>query len=208
MRAALPVVVVLGLGAAEPRAASIGTTENTQYLPVWIAEQFRPAGGAPALLNMPPGWVVGDAAVVVAPGGPWEAGQRDLLVSALLDSGAAVLELNEPRDRPRAAAIRADLAEAERTLRDIFGAGLLVAVGTGEGGDAALEAAEALGAAGAYVAAVRLGPGAPAFRGGVAPAAEAWQVRAPLLCDLLAGVSRDGMRGFAQTCTGSLALAR
>ncbi|WP_237217885.1 hypothetical protein, partial [Falsiroseomonas oryziterrae] len=137
MRGVLPAVAVLGLGAAEPRAASIGTTENTQYVGVWTDEQVRPEGSGPALLNLPPGWLTGDAAVVIAPGGPWDPGQRDVLVAALLDSGAAVLELNEPRAGPRAAAIRADLAAAYRTLRETYGAGLLVALGTGEGGEAA-----------------------------------------------------------------------
>lgn len=208
MQAALPVAVALGLGAAEPRAASVGTPENTQYMAVWTDEQAHPEGSAPALLNMPPGWMTGDAAVVIAPGGPWDPGQRDLLVSALLDSGAAVLELNEPRRGPRMPAIRVDLVAAYRTMHEVYGAGLLVALGAGEGGEAALEAADTSAGEPLYAAAVRLGPGAPAFRAGVASPAEAWPLRAPLFCDLLAGVQPGGPAGFAPLCAGSLALAR
>ncbi|WP_270938700.1 hypothetical protein, partial [Falsiroseomonas oryzae] len=80
--------LVVGIGAAQ--AASVGTTENTQYAAVWLADaQGRRGEGAPALLNVPPGWGGGDAAAVIAPGGDWPHGQRDALVAALLDAGAA-----------------------------------------------------------------------------------------------------------------------
>ena len=89
----------LGTAAAGPgsaRAASLGTTENTLFLPVWLGPGSAFDGHAnPALLNLPPGWASGDAAVVLAPGGDWPPGTRDRLLAALLDAGAAVLEVNE-----------------------------------------------------------------------------------------------------------------
>lgn len=139
LRALLPAALLFGLAARPAGTASTGATETARYLPVWLA----PLGGAaaqpgPALFNMPPGWITGDAAIVLAAAGDWPAGRRERLVAALLDAGAAVLELNLPRPGPGAEkAVRAELAQALATLRGTDGAGLVVAMGHGSGGAAA-----------------------------------------------------------------------
>ncbi len=208
-RALLPAAALLaGLGGA--KAASVGTTEYTQFLLVWLATE-EPDGllGTPALLNLPPGWLTGDAIAVLAPGGAWPEGQRDRLVSALLDAGAAVLELDPPRGGATQAALRAEMAEALRTSEVVLGAGLVVAIGRGEGGEAALE----LAAGGEtvegrqYAAAVHFGPGAPAFLARPVPEAQGWPLRAPLLCDVLASVVLPGDGAdFLPRCQAALAL--
>jgi hypothetical protein len=138
-RALLPAAALalgIGSGSVPGGAASIGTPENTQFLPVWLGPGSDALHfGAPALLNLPPGWSQGDAGVVVAPGGAWAPGARDRLVAGLLDAGAAVLELNRPREGlPGEDPLRRDLAEALATLHAGFGAGLVVLLGEGEGG--------------------------------------------------------------------------
>lgn len=188
IRAMLPTAALLsGLAFGGASGASIGTAENTQFVPLWMASpQGIGVEDAPALLNMPPGWATGDAAVVLAPGGDWPPGQRDRLVSLLLDSGAAVLELNPPR--PGGPAAEAGMAAALGSLREGFGAGVVVAIGHGTAGEAAMTpgAWAVSDREGGYAAAVRIGPGAPFFLFGTAPRAESWPQRAWLFCDLLA----------------------
>ncbi|MBK1658574.1 hypothetical protein, partial [Paracraurococcus ruber] len=118
---------------------------------------LEPAGTTaplPLLLTTPSGWQLGDAAVLLMPGGPGELPLRRRVQAALLAADAAVLELD-----PAAAqaampglppvpvlapdALRPVLAEAARALRTEAGAGLVVAIGLGPAGGAALEAAEA-----------------------------------------------------------------
>lgn len=209
MAALLPAAALsMGLGGA-PQAASLGTTENTQFLPVWIAPRHNiMAVEVPALLNMPPGWSTGDAAVVLAPGGDWPAGLRDRLVAALLDSGAAVLELNAPRQGgDPAAALATDIRDALGTLHLAFGAGLVVAIGRGEAGALAAEAAAAARTpeGRAYAAVALLGPGAPRFWLGEVPEVQAWPARAPLFCSLLGEVLAPG---GVSACQASLAVLR
>jgi hypothetical protein len=204
--------LLVAFGSDGAGAASPGTTENTQFLPVWLHPGLglvRPE--APALLNMPPGWMAGDAMVVLAAGGAWPAGLRDRFVAALLDSGAAVLELNRPRpDQAGVAALREELAAALRAAHEAFGAGIAVLVARGAEGEAALEvAAETMTAGGRrYAAAVRLGAPRPGIVFGSAPEAEAWPARAPLFCDLLANGRAQGEPDIAAECRASLASLR
>jgi len=161
----------------------------------------------PALLNLPAGWLSGDAAVVLAPGGAWPEGLRDRLVAVLLESGAAVLEVTSPRRGPgRSEAVAAqDMLAALRMLREVQGAGLIIAIGFGEGGEAALAAARSAPHGGeGFAASVRLGPGVPGFVAGEPAAIEAWPLRAPLFCDLLAGAQPEAP-GFARLCLDRLA---
>jgi hypothetical protein len=213
-RALLPAAALalgIGSGSVPGGAASIGTPENTQFLPVWLGPGSDALHfGAPALLNLPPGWSQGDAGVVVAPGGAWAPGARDRLVAGLLDAGAAVLELNRPREGlPGEDPLRRDLAEALATLHAGFGAGLVVLLGEGEGGEAALAVgADAAGRGRAHLAAaIRLGP-EPAFLAGQVSPEEAWPARAPLLCEVLAVAQPDDAVGFADACAAGLLTMR
>jgi hypothetical protein len=211
IQALLPAAaLLLGIGAGAAVSASVGTAENTQYLFLQIGEEVGALPGTSGLLNVPPGWMTGDAVAVVAAGGEWPAGQRDRLVSALLDAGASVLEMNAPpAGLPRDAALEVALTAALRMSSNVLGAGLVVAVGEGEGGAAVLRAADAAERAGGehFAAAVRLGPGEPVFHLGSVPQDEAWSARAPLFCDLLAGaVAENALIGSA--CHASLAAFR
>jgi hypothetical protein len=194
-----------------PRVEAIASTsEPVAYLPVWLADAAGVRGnGAPALLGLPPGWCIGDAAAVVVADATWPSRLRDDLVAALLASGAAVLELAlHASEEPRPAALHRDLREALTTLTRIEGAGLLVAIGFGEGGEALMDAAGVIGEDGhGYAAVVRLGPGAPRFGIAEAPEEEGWALRAPLFCDLLAAVQPDD-DAFAADCHTSLAALR
>lgn len=193
-------------------AASALATEYTRFAPLWV-EDPRP-GARPeacrlfALLNLPPGWMAGDAAAVRlsslgAPADP----DAERLTAALLHAGAAVLELASGGDCVPETARRlardplADLFGALVALRREAGAGLVLAIGIGALGPQVLAAADpglaaaylGEGAAG-FVAAVALGAGGePAIRAGQAPPAqEGWAVRAPLFCDLLHRVAAEG----------------
>jgi hypothetical protein len=204
-------LLLAGLSAARVEANTAPGAEPTAYLPVWLADATGARGnGAPALLNLPPGWCIGDAAAVIAPDAAWPPRLREDLIAALLASGAAVLELAAPDgEEPREATLRRNLGEALATLTSIEGAGLMVAIGFGEGGDALLAAAETADEEGhRYAAVVRLGPGAPRFAVAEAPEEEAWTLRAPLFCDLLAAVQPMGAADVAAACVASLAALR
>lgn len=194
MRALLPAVALLaGMAAGEGRAASVGTAELTQFQSVWLwPGRGVGTGEAPSLLNLPPGWVAGDAAVVIAAGGDWPPGLRDRLVAALLDAGAAVLELNPAQQGTPA------MAAALATLATTQGAGLVVAIGHGAPIGAAAAAAMPDGRR--YAAAVDLGPGRPVFLFGEAPAAEDWPARAPLFCDVLAAAAAGQGGDLGRAC--------
>jgi hypothetical protein len=202
---------VLLAGLCPPRVEAIAaTTEAEVYMPVWLADAAGVRGnGAPALLGLPPGWCIGDAAAVIVADAAWPAGLRGDLIAALLASGAAVLELGLPADEePRAAALDRELREALTTLTQIEGARLLVAIGFGEGGDALMETARTINEdMQGYAAVVRLGPGEPRFGIAEAPVEEGWPLRAPLFCDLLAAVQPDAA-AFAAVCRTSLAALR
>lgn len=202
-----PLAAALTAALACPAAAGAGATEYTRMEPVWI-DAVSPDGTAghtiPALLNVPPAWMVGDAAVVVLSDGPWPGLARERMVAALLGEGAAVLELDVTTARgfspenatmgPPATAeeLLPDVRGVADTLRRDAGAGLVVAVGHGAGGDAAvlaadLERAARPPAAGpAIAAAASLGPGPGQFALGGAATGQGWQTRARLLCGVLA----------------------
>jgi hypothetical protein len=152
----------------------------------------------PALLALPPGFLAGDAIVVLTPDDGWPRGQRERLATAILGAGAGVLEMN----RPRAARMAEDIAAALRTLRRSHAPGLMVVIGRGEAGDIALAAAaEALDAAGVRdTAAIRLGPGEPAF--GLAGVRDllAFPERPGLLCDILGAALAAGEADAAGAC--------
>lgn len=185
--------------AGQASAESPGNPEYTSYQPVWLdgGMGFRRAEG-PALLSMPPGWLAGDALAVLAPAEGWPRGQRDALVAALLDAGTAVMELN----RPRMTSVAEDLASALRAARGAFGAGLIVLIGRGEAGAAALAIAEEAVDPGGrhHVAAIQLGPGAAGFRIGGVTELFAHPGRPSLLCDILAAAWVAGEPDVAAGC--------
>jgi hypothetical protein len=205
-------LLLLGLGTAMPSgAASPGTTEPPQFLAVWLHPGLglaRP--DAPALLNLPPGWMAGDAVVVIVPG-DWPPGLRDGFMAALLESGAAVLELHALRPGlPGADPLRDEIAAGLRAAREAVGAGIVVLVGRGAAGDVALAAAaEAATADGTrFAAAVRLGAPRPAIVFRAAPDTQAWPARAPLFCDLLANARAQDEADAAAACRAGLAALR
>ncbi len=111
-------------------AAPAGTPERRPVLPACLtrmpSQAERPFR---AVLNLPPGWMPGGAAVVVARGRdvPYAAGRA--FSAAVVDGGAALLELQLRPDQEED--LPATFAEALTTLRIGFGAGLVVAVGYG-----------------------------------------------------------------------------
>jgi hypothetical protein len=207
VRALLPVgALLVGALTGTATAAQPGTPEHTQFTAVWVSDPDTPSiARAPGLLNVPPGWGSGDAAVILSPGA-WPDGLRDRLVAALLDSGAAVLEIGLARaGGGGTAALARDMVGGLRLLRDVEGAGLTVAIGFGDGGDAALVAERVAPAdAEGFAAAVRLGPGAAAFASGAVAEAESWPMRVPLFCGVLAGALRAGAAEFAASCEAGL----
>jgi hypothetical protein len=81
-------------------------------------------------------------------------------------------------------------------------AGIIVAIGRGDGGEAALALA---GAPQPNVAAMaRIGPGAPLFRFAGAAPAEGWPQRAALLCALLADLAPPDAPGLGEACRAAL----
>ncbi len=156
------------------------------------------------LLNIPEGWQSGDAAaVVMAPdGGGFDIARP--LVGALLAQQTAVLELPTGRGGGvgPCAAVPADAVAqflgALSALRAETGAGVVVAIGLGDAGPAALAAGTA---AGRWWCTLRLRGGArwhPAalFEAGAAPPPEErWSDRAPLLCAALRPFSGGGDAG-------------
>ncbi|MDO9708108.1 hypothetical protein [Paracraurococcus lichenis] len=203
LRAAL--LALLLLLAPGARAGEVAWWE-----PLWL----QPPGADvpfPALLSLPAGWQPGDAAVVLLPDGPAPTPLRLRLVEALLAAEAAVLELDPHAARagvpglsPVAALPPADAGPALRAalqaLQAETGAGLLVAIGLGPAGETALRAAEepapSLAAAAALGGPLRIAAGAPPAAG------QRWDLRAPLLCALLAGAAEEpAARG---RCEGAL----
>lgn len=207
-RSQMPVAVA-ALAAAlssapAPRAAAV---EYTHMEPVWI-DATGPDGTmshtVPALLNVPPAWMVADAAVAVLSDGPWSGLARERMVGALLGEGAAVLELDVNTARgfspentkmgppPTAGELLADVRGAADALRRDVGAGLVVVLGRGAAGEAAVLAADRERAAGpglvdpAIAVAASLGPGPAQFARGGAATGRGWPVRARLLCGILA----------------------
>jgi hypothetical protein len=198
MNAAVRLVAAAGLAvlAARPVVATEYTRFELLFVPHERADALRPL---PVLVNLPPTWRTGDAAAIVLFHPPSAQPLRNRLVGALLDLGAAVLELEanvaegfvaDPDATPTvptAPTLLRDLRAAERALRAEYAPGVVLAIGHGLGGDAALLAAEP--AAGDFAATASFGPGAAAFRAGTPPPpGEAWPARAPLLCAALSYV--------------------
>jgi hypothetical protein len=167
-----------------------------EYTTYSVLDVAQAAGcDAPALLNLPAGWSSGDAAVVLLTAAPLVDATRDGLVAALLAEQAAVLEMVPS---PCADGSRPDAAGAAlgalRALHVTEGAGLVIAIGYGPGGRAALAAADEAQAA------ARLGPSGPRFAATLAigdgpptmlpgpeqPPALRAPLRLSLLCDTLA----------------------
>lgn len=210
-------------------APAVAAQEHTRIEPLWLEpahpeDAMGPVGyTVPALLNIRPDWVTGDAAAIVLSDGPWAEPVRDRLVAALLEAGAAVLELDVNTARgfapdngatgpaPSGRDLLPDVFAALQSLRRDAGAGLVVAIGQGAGGEAALlaapeaVAARHLGAAGPRLAAAAaLKPGAARFAAGPPPSAnEGWPVRAGPLCDVLRAVTIAPRNGFVRQCVST-----
>ena len=194
----------LALAAPGAGAASIGTPEYTEFLPVWLS-QVTPGNPVPALLNLPPGWQAGDAVVVVAAGPGAPEALRYRLSAAVIDAGAAVLEVHiatgREADLPRV------LAEGLTALRETYSAGVVVAIGADRTAAAVLAAVhsdQVVG--GGYNGAAVMQDGRLRVVAGAAPGmGEGWPRRAPMLCTILAGVFEATPRGFVEGCARELA---
>lgn len=206
-------------------AAPASALEHTRMEPVWI-ESAAPDGEeghtAAALLNLPPGWMIGDAAALVLSDASWPGLARERLVAALLDEEAAVLEFDATAARrigpeaarlgpePTTAETALDLRAAADTMRRQIGAGLVVTLGHGAAGEAALLAAALertagpAGGKGVTVAAASLGPGAPRFALGGAAPGRGWPVRAERLCMVLAAVRVPADASAERQCLRAL----
>lgn len=197
---ALRLALALLCGISAGARGAPGIVEPLADLPhdlaLWIAAgAAQPDGPGPAILTHPAGWRSGDAAVVLAPGGDWPDWLRPRLVMALLAAGAAVLDLPQGVPSP------GHLAAAIEALRRDASAGIIVAIGRGKGGAAALALAEAVVP---FAALVWIGPGAPIFRFAEAAPSEAWAERAALLCALLAGLEPPDAPGLDRACRAAL----
>ena len=159
-----------------------------------------------AMLNVPPVWMPGDAAVVMLAALRVPNPARDRLVPALLFEHAAVLEIAPvpcARAEGRGAAVPANPVAAAlgalAALRQIAGAGLVVVIGHGPDGRHALaaveesEAAARLGLGGPrFAAAVALGEGPPIFvLGAQQPQSERAPERIGVLCEVRGAVAAD-----------------
>jgi hypothetical protein len=190
-RLAATLGLAISLVAALPAAAF----EYTHFEPLWI--ETGPPGArreTPALLNLPAGWQVGDAAVVLLTDADGVDALRGALLVSMIAEGAAVLELSTGTALDTGT-LRADLATALHALRRQAGAGLVVAVGVGPRAKAVLDAEPAPTGAGAsrFAAVATLGPGPATFRPmDTPPPAEGWGLRAPLLCTALASAAAAG----------------
>lgn len=228
-RSRLPALAALLLAFASS-APTASAYEHTRIEAMW----FQPAGPSgvaspappvPALLSVPPGWLAGDAAAVVLSDGPWPGLVRERLIAALLEEGAAVLELDTDAARgfspenaraeppPAAEELAADLRGAVDGLQRDAAAGLVVAIGRGNGGEAATlaanEARQRPGgdglAAGAF-----LGPGPAEFALGGVPSEgpmgvhRGWPVRAARLCAVLARAAPGQERRAEADCWRAL----
>jgi hypothetical protein len=159
--------------------ASAGAAAQEEF-PQQLLLGLEPGVSRPALVTLPPGWVSGDAVVLILASQPQHA-----LREALLADHAAVAELIvREADRDTAPWLR----EVSRAARRDLGAGLQVAIGVGRGAHSALRAAAAGDAP--LTAALVLGDGfVDAAPGPPPPVEEAWTQRAPMLCALVTSVA-------------------
>ena len=220
-----PALAAAALAALACPAAPDPALGRTHLEPVWIetvAPDGRPGHTVPALLNTPPGWAPGDAAVALLSDGPWPGRMRERLVAALLEKGTAVLELDVNAARgfgpesartglpPTAAELVPDVRGAAYALRQDAGAGPIVALGRGAGGDAAVLAASLERAAPAaslgagLAAAASLGPEPPLFSLGGALGGTEWSVQAERLCGVLASVVMPSQARAEADCRRAL----
>lgn len=224
--AAAALTLALTFAIALPGGAA---ADGTRFELLWVgpatpraAEPAR-SHTAPVLLNLPSGWRVGDAVAVVASEG-LGAETSNRLRAVLIGEGAAVLEIDlhvarEPSPDGGAPAatlapgdLLPDFLGALLALRRDVGAGLVVALGYGSSGQAALLAARDdlaatfLGQAGPrFAAAAALGPGPTAFAAGsTPPVAESWPTRAPLLCAALARAAVLSSAELERDCIAAL----
>lgn len=224
------------LAAMAPLAGAppAGAAEPTRVETLRIEPRApAPASGAPApyaaLLSKPSGWGAGGPAVVVLWEEPGRDDLRDRAVSALLDEGEAVLELDAHAARgvspdnahapppPEPRELLPDLFAALDALRRDARAGAEVAaVGYGAaGGGAALLAADEpaaaahLGADGPrYAGSAALGPGRPALALGALPAAARDRAPpAPWLCRALTAALAPYAAEQADAVAGDCAAA-
>jgi hypothetical protein len=169
---------------------------------VWVtpaAQVTQPPCSRLLLLELPLDWTLGDAAAVLLTGSPAEERTARPIARALLAEQAGVLHY--PSGPAEGCTNRdvdqvAEVLGALRTLRMEVGAGVVVAIGLGDAGAAALDAVRAavasrhLGAADPRLAAgaARDAMGAWSFRAGATPPPpeEHWHERAPYLCAALA----------------------
>lgn len=193
-------------------APAARTDEFAQVSVQWIApvRAERPQGEAiGALLTLPPGWAVGDAAVLLVAEQAATEPAFGALRAALLRQGAAVLELETRRMRgvdSAADGLLPWLFGSITAVQRVQGAGLVVAVGFGGAAEATLRsageevAARHLGPGGSRLAAAAaLGPEGPAYVLGRRPLPdEGWWVRTPLLCRMLAAAFAPGNEAAAE----------
>jgi hypothetical protein len=183
---------------AAPAAAQV-----TRFDLLWVPTSRDGALPVPTLINLPPLWQNGDAAVVLLFDPPASLERRHAMVEALLAEGAAVVELdpntaqgfspesdaNPPPPTP--ASLREDLDAALWVLVQGWTYGLLVAVGHGQGVEVVLEAAREPGSW--LAAAVGLTARGPVFQAGTPPpVAEGWPLRAPRLCRAVVRAEQAG----------------
>lgn len=194
-------LTALACSAATPAPA----WEQTRMEALWVRAAGREGTSGhtvPALLNLPHGWMAGDAAAVVLSDGPWPGLARERLVAALLEEGAAVLEIDVNAARaatppPTDAELAAEVRDAVDVLQRDATAGLVVALGHRAGGTAAVLAAAAAHRepGNGLAAGASLGPGPAAFAlGGVPSEGElgvhrGWPIRAKRLCGVLAATA-------------------
>lgn len=214
---AIRAIVAAPCGLAAPRFAE-AQDPFAAFSLVWVRPQAQAGavrGCARTLvLDLPGAWSAGDAAVILFAEDDAALRAQRHLTAALLQEAAAVLEF------PSGPAAGCTLRESDQVgevlgalqeLRMQAGAGLVVAIGVGEAGPAALAAAQEdvagryLGPAGPRLAAgIALQEGTPAAfaAGPPPPLAEGWSLRAPLLCDAVGAAT--GGTAVAQACRAAL----
>ncbi|WP_372619092.1 hypothetical protein [Falsiroseomonas sp.] len=207
MRRVPPAWLAFLLPLAAARMAPALELELPQDQLLWI--EPHPGAPQPALLALPPGWAVGDAAAILLADRQAAPALLAMLRAGLIAEGTAVMEL-EPGEAPCPPDPPPVLSAGAAALRQDVGAGLVVAIGFGSAGPAALQAAGGAAARTGFeggalplAAAVALAGGPPTFAPGAAPRPEeAWPLRAPILCRLLAGAL--GEADVTEACLAAL----
>ena len=207
--------------------APAAAREHTRVEAFWVSaagSDGRTGHTVPALLNLPGGWMAGDAAALVLSDGPWPGSSRERLVAALLEEGAAVLELDVNTARgisperaragtpPAPAELVIEVRDAVAALQRDATAGLVVALGHAAGGEAAMLAAAAARRepADGLAAGASLGPGPAAFALGGVPTEgdlgvhRGWPVRANRLCGVLAAAAVPSQTSAETDCRRAL----